>query len=165
MIAADVSGVEEVQSRLQQWPQTMRAILAGRLRSLAYELRDLVTDSKLGGSVLHARTGTLRASVFATVAEGPDGVTLSLGSDASYAAFQEFGFSGRETVREHLRRITTAFGRPIRTGARDVLVHAYTRRLDYPAHSFLGSALQEQQTAMVGELRQAIEQAAGAVMR
>jgi hypothetical protein len=164
MIAADLSGAEKVQNRLREWPQTMRGSLAGRLRSLAHELKDLVTDNKLGGEVLHARTGTLRASVFAAVAESPGGVTLSLGSDVPYAAFQEFGFSGSEAVREHLRRITTAFGRPIRTGARDVLVRAYTRRLAYPRHSFLSRTLRGQQTAMVEDLRQALAQTASAVL-
>jgi hypothetical protein len=109
-----------------------------------------VADRNLSGSVLKSRTGTLRAAL----AVGPSAAGLGgvVRDTASYAAFQEYGFAGTETVRAHLRRRRKAAG--------SAPVRAFSRRVDYPAHSFLRSALKE----MAPDIRQAIADAvAGAI--
>lgn len=112
----------------------------------ADRLRD-AAERNLSGSVLKARTGTLRASLAAqSSAEGG-----TVGADAPYAAFQEYGFSGVETVRAHLRRRAKGGLAPVR---------AYGRKVDYPAHSYLRAALAE----LAPDIRQTIADAiAGAL--
>lgn len=58
---------------------------------------------------------------------------------AAYAAFQEYGFHGTESVRAHLRTVTAAFGRAIAPVS--VPVHAHDRRVDYAGHPFLAPTL------------------------
>jgi phage gpG-like protein len=115
------------------------AVSADRLRNAA--------ERNLSGSVLKVRTGTLRASLAAqSSAEGG-----TVGAGAPYAAFQEYGFSGTETVRAHLRRRAKGGLAPVRT---------YSRRVDYPAHSYLRAALSE----LAPDIRQTIADAiAGAL--
>jgi hypothetical protein len=119
-------------------------------------LRDRV-DANLSGGVLKARTGALRASLAASLDQA-GGLTARVAASTPYAAFQEYGFSGSENVRAHLRRQTQAFGRPIRPV--EAQVRAYSRYVDYPAHSYLRSALAD----LSADIRDAIESAvAGAL--
>jgi hypothetical protein len=98
---------------------------------IADRLRDAV-DSNLSGGVLKSRTGTLRASL--AIGPAPNGTDAggSVSANTPYAAFQEYGFSGIETVRAHLRQRRKGGTAPIR---------AYSRKVDYPAHSYLRAAL------------------------
>jgi hypothetical protein len=106
--------------------------LAGRLRAIA--------ERNLSGDVLNARSGKLRESLAASV-DLTSRIAATVTADTPYAAFQEYGFDGVETVRAHLRRQAEAFGRAIRPV--EAAVRAYDRRVDYPAHSYLRSALAE----------------------
>jgi hypothetical protein len=106
--------------------------LAGRLRA--------ITERNLSGDVLNARSGKLRDSLAARV-DLTRRIAATVTADTPYAAFQEYGFDGVETVRAHLRRQAEAFGRAIRPVTASV--RAYDRRIDYPAHSYLRSALAE----------------------
>jgi hypothetical protein len=99
-----------------------------------------IADGKLSGTVLNARSGRLRDSLRATV-DVSSAIAASLTADTPYAAYQEYGFTGVERVRAHLRNQTQAFGRPIAPVAANV--RAYERQVDYPAHSYLRAALAE----------------------
>jgi hypothetical protein len=56
-----------------------------------------------------------------------------------YAAFWEFGFSGRMSIRAHNRLITQAFGRPLEQ-ARIVRVRSHSRTVNQPAKPYLRPA-------------------------
>jgi hypothetical protein len=142
MIDIELTGADEVGERLRSFPDRVRSRLASVLERLGGTLGDRVRD-KLGGDVLHTRSGRLAGGLTLAVDAGDEtSVTLGIDGDAvPYAAYQEFGFHGSETVRAQLRTIREAFGRPI--APRQVAVCGYTRRVDYPSHSFLRSALAE----------------------
>ncbi len=136
MIGATLKA-DAVLDRLAALPDRAENAVQAATADLLARLRDRV-DANLSGGVLNARTGTLRASL-AMRLDQTGGMSASLSATAPYAAFQEYGFSGSESVRAHLRLMTQAFGRPIRPVEAEV--GPYGRRVDYPAHSYLRSAL------------------------
>jgi hypothetical protein len=138
MIGATLNA-DAVKARLSALPDRADGALRTAAADLIGRLRDRV-DANLSGGVLNARTGTLRASLAASLDQG-GGISATVTVSAPYAAFQEYGFSGGETVRAHLRLQSQAFGKPIRPV--EAQVPAYTRQVDYPAHSYLRSALAE----------------------
>jgi phage gpG-like protein len=147
MIDASLTNADSVRQYL--------AGLAGKadttIRDSAADITDRLyaaVDRNLSGGVLKSRTGTLRASLVVGSGEGIGG---SITATAPYAAFQEYGFSGTETVRAHLRARRKGGSAPVR---------AYSRKVDYPAHSFLRSALAE----MAPDIRQTIADAVAEVL-
>lgn len=160
MIAAEILGADVVLRRLEALPSAVHDGLARTLARLSTDLRARV-QNKLSGEVLVSRSGALRSSLAASLAPADGGMGLSLGSDLAYARFQEYGFRGVESVRAHLRTIREAFGRPLRQGAREVAVGTYSRKVDYPAHSFLRVALAEMQPEILSSLEDAVTAAVG----
>ncbi len=67
-------------------------------------------------------TGRLRNSLPASAASGDDYVQL--GTNVEYAPRHQFGFVGTVHVKQHWRKMTQAFGKPI--APRSVLVHPYS---------------------------------------
>jgi hypothetical protein len=139
MIQIEVIGGTAAVQKLQSFSARLQARLDGVMEVLGASLEDAVRDN-LGGGVLQRRSGRLAAGVTLDVEAGDGGIAVSVGAgDVPYAAFQEYGFHGTETIRAHLRTIRQAFGRPI--APRAISVKSYIRHVDYPAHSFLRSAL------------------------
>ena len=158
MIAGSILGGDALADRLAALPDAARQGLA---RALTRVSLDLVAAAQrnLSGAVLQSRSGALRASITADVAEEGGTVAMTVGSDLPYAAFQEYGFAGVETVSAHLRTIREAFGRPLRGGEKRIAVRAYSRKVDYPAHSFLRSALAELQPELMDAVAAALDEA------
>jgi hypothetical protein len=158
MSSAEASGLDSVRARLQALPG---AVQDGLARALARASLDLqaAAQAKLSGDVLQSRTGALRCSIAATVSASDSGISAAVSSDLSYAGFQEYGFQGIETVSAHLRTIKQAFGRPLRAGSERIAVGSYDRKVDYPAHSFLRSALADMQTEIMSGLETAVTEA------
>jgi len=159
VIAVEILGAEEVLARLEAISGAVEEGLARALARLSRELEARV-QGKLSGEVLQSRGGALRASIEASLDAGGGTLAASVSSDLPYAGFQEYGFDGVESVRAQLRTIREAFGRPLRGGAREIAVRAYGRKIDYPAHSFLRSALAE----MEPDIRAGIEEAVSAAV-
>jgi hypothetical protein len=151
MIGATLNA-DAVTARLAALPAATDNALRGAAADLVARLRDRV-DANLSGGVLNARTGALRASLAAGLTEA-GGIAARVTAGTPYAAFQEYGFSGTESVRAHLRMQSMAFGRPIRPVA--VQVRAYGRRVDYPAHSYLRSALADLSAEISGGVAAAV---------
>lgn len=154
-------GIEAVLVRLKEMSGTVRAALEVAVQVEALDLVRVVKEEKLSGQVLGQRTKRLRNAVHVLdLDHGAASVTAAVGvnlGDAAYAAFWEYGFTGTEEVREHLRTITQAFGRPI--DPRSVLVRAHARNIDQPARSYLRSALAERQDIIRAHLRAAVDRA------
>jgi len=119
------------------------AFFQRRMNTVTLRLASYVKTDKLSGQVLHRRSGLLSRSIHGVVEVSGQTVVGRVGSrGVEYAAYHEFGFTGTETVREHLRTITKAWGRPLDEPL-TVTVHEYERQVDYPPHSFLRSALKD----------------------
>ncbi len=156
MTASTIDGTDAVAERLRSLPERLGARLAAAMQRLGDRLQDSVA-AKLDGAVLQRRSGRLAGAVAFEIETSGEGIGARLGVDPvaiPYAAYQEFGFRGTETVRAQLRTIKQAFGRPI--AERQVPVASHDRRVDYPAHSFLRAALDEAAPGVMPEFTEAV---------
>lgn len=123
---------------------------------LSIQLSTHVKRDKLSGQVLKNRTGRLRRSINYRV-EGEGSKLFGIvGTNVVYARAHEYG--GPVTIRAHLRTITQAFGRKLKSPVTfEVRAHTVT----YPERSFLRSALADMST----EIKQKLAQAMRKVLR
>ncbi len=158
MSGAEVAGIDGVLGRLKALPGAVQDGLGRALARASIELQ-AAAQGKLSGDVLQSRTGALRGSIAATVSASDGGVSAAIGSDLRYASFQEYGFQGIESVSAHLRTIKQAFGRPLRAGSERIAIGSYSRKVDYPAHSFLRSTLADREAEILSGLETAVAEA------
>lgn len=154
MIRLEQTGVAEHSRSLARLPDRIRDELRQSAARLARALTDDVRG-RLGGPILTTRSGQLRNSITGTV-EGDDAAVFATVATAlRYARAQEFGFHGVVTVRQHLRRVSAAFGHAIlpHTAA----VRAHPMRMALPERSFLRAALRALDAS--GAIRAEIEAA------
>jgi hypothetical protein len=154
-------GLDDLLNQLEATPSRVESRLAETAQAFGQELRDRAAE-KLAGDVLHRRSGRLLGGLALSIgaSEGQVAVRLQIDdAEVPYAAFQEFGFDGIETVRAHLRQIKQAFGRSIES--RQIEVRTHDRRVNYPAHSFLRSALEEMTADAISAARETVNDAVG----
>lgn len=156
MIDIQLIGGAELAAGLQTIPTRLRAEADQGIGRLALRAQSLVQE-KLSGEVLDARSGRLRASI--TIVPAAGGVSLS--SSVPYAAVHEYGFKGVQNVRQSLRMVKQAFGRPI--SPVEATVRSHSRKVDFPERSFFRSALRElsESGLAASEMDGAIERAIG----
>jgi HK97 gp10 family phage protein len=154
MITVQIEGDSAVIAHLQAMGSEVRASLRRAVVESAVMVQQR-TREKLAGEVLQERTHHLHDSIHHAIQrDDADGVVATVGTDVVYAAIHEYGFNGTEQVREHLRRISVAFGKPI--APVEATVRAHARRVDMPARSFLRSALTELEPEIRARLEGAI---------
>lgn len=160
MITGTISGAEVIIARFDVMPSRLRQQLNIAITRLTLMLQRDVKAQKLSGQVLNVRTGTLRRSIDYAVAKTPTAVVGKVSTNLRYGRAHEYGFSGTETVRAHLRTIKQAFGRSI--NPRTVQVASFTRTVSLPERSFLRSALQDLDRSgrVLVELQAAVRRAA-----
>lgn len=112
---------------------------------------------KLSDDVLSVRTGRLRRSVVTEIENGPTFVLGKAGTNVVYARPHEFGMNETVPVKDHLRTIKQAFGKPIEP--REVAVKAHSRKMVFPEKSFLRSSLAEMSPDVNNELNAALARA------
>lgn len=177
MIRAYTVGTAEVSAKLDQTGRDISTELGTSIGRLAIKLQRRVMQDKLSGQVLKVKTGRLRRSIAQAVVEEGGKVVGIVSSAVAYAPFHEYGFDGTEHVREHLRRSkaqfsarkTTKSGRETAASARkaagsgSITVKAHDRKVHYPAHSFLRTALRDLEASgdIRSELDAAIKRAIG----
>lgn len=140
----------------------MRAALKDGVTRLAFKLEAKVKGDKLSDQVLHVRTGRLRRSINTRIEQQGSSVIGYVGTNVVYAKRQEYGFVGTETVRQHLRMMTQAFGKPVKDPHK-VEVKAHARKVNYPAHSFLRSALADMDDEIRTKMEQLLNESANKV--
>jgi len=158
MINAWLIGDADLVAKLEKRPGAMQAGLEQAVQRLSLQLLVLVKN-KLSDDVLHVRTGRLRRSINQRVDTDQTTVTGVVGTNVEYAQRLEYGFKGTESVRESLRRITQAFGKELKE-PKTITVRAHTRNVDYPAHSFLRSALTEMRPQIETDMTAALVKSA-----
>lgn len=158
MITTYVIGDREVIKRLEAMPAKVQAGLLRAVTALSIQLQDYVKASKLSGQVLRRRTHNLADNISHRVESGETSVSGIVGTNVPYAAYHEFGFSGTESVKAYLRTIKQAFGKPLKAGAMEISVGAHTRQVNYPAHSFLRSALADLRPQIKGVMDRAVRE-------
>ena len=93
MLTVQLAGADALSERLQNAPAAIQSALRTKAADLAERLRKHVTDDKLSGQVLNARSGALRASIAAEVDDQAGQIIARVFSsgDVKYAAIQEYG--------------------------------------------------------------------------
>ena len=112
--------------------------------------------SQRGPATLGVRTNRLRSSLRATAAvqEGAL-ITSAIGTNVVYAAAHEFGFDGEVAVRAHSRKVSQAFGQPLKAAV-SASVKAFSRHVHLPVRSFIRSSLGERAGAYSTSLSAAV---------
>ena len=151
MLSIEIEGVDALEARFAKLPDTIRQALEQKSEALALRLEQKVKDN-LSGAVLQARSGTLRDSIEMTLE--PLGATLA--ARAKYAAAQEYGFAGQESVSAHSREVREAFGRAI--APKSIFVRAFTRTINLPERSYMCAALDEMQDEIAKALIEAVRE-------
>lgn len=156
-LTMELVGEKALVARLREMSGAIRRALLKAVTISVIDLQGKI-QAKLAGPVLKERTHHLHDSIHYEVTSDETSVTGLVGTDVVYARYHEYGFHGTEQVREHLRRISVAFGHPIATVQATVRAHA--RHVDYAGHPFLRPTLAENAEAITERLDQAIQGAA-----
>lgn len=138
---------EALLARLAGAADRMERDLRTAVQRLAIKAQARVKGDKLTGQVLHVRTGTLRRSINQRVEQTEQGTYATVGTNVRYAAIHEFGFTGAQNVREHVRKLKTG-------GVAHVRGHV--RKVVMPRRSFLMSTLQDMEAEIQSTLRAAV---------
>lgn len=161
MIEVEITGDREIAARFAGLTPKMHLRLVKAMHTMLPRLQAFVKAGKLSGQALHVRTGNLRRSISFTVQETGDDIVGQVGifggPTLPYGRAHEFGFEGTVSVKEHLRTITQAWGRPIEPVRATVREH--TMRMHLPERSFLRSSLAEFRAAILEVLAQAVAEA------
>jgi phage gpG-like protein len=156
MIRGMIVGDREVIAKLGKAKDRARDGVRKTVVRLTLELLRKVKAEKLSGQVLNVRTGRLRRSITQRVAEQGNTITGVVGTNVEYARAHELGFKGPVSVKAHLRQIKEAWGKPLKAKL-TVPVRAHTRQAEFPARSFLRSALADMEPKIRDELRETLK--------
>ena len=151
MLSFEIEGAEALEKRFATLPGAVREALARKIEDLAQRLEQRIKDN-LSGAALQAKSGTLRDSIELRL----EPAAAALAARTKYAAAQEYGFVGEESVRAHSREIREAFGRAI--APKTAFVRAFSRAMDLPERSYMRSALDEMQNEIAAALSDAVEE-------
>jgi len=152
VIRGTVTGDKEVVRNFGRITPAVRAELVKAMGRITLKLMRESVQNRLSGQVLKRRTGTLARSVTQSprtfevgqTIVGTVGVNDIAGkggrAPVKYGRAHEYGFSGTVSVKEHLRLVKQAFGKPLKTPVWST-VRAHSAQVNLPERSFLRSAL------------------------
>jgi phage gpG-like protein len=159
MISGYLVGDAEVVQRLDALGPKLRDEMKVGIGRAVLKLTNMVKRDKLSGQVLMPRTDVLRRSIGYALSDEGSKVAGIVSTNVKYARAHEYGFKGTVSVRESMRTIKQAFGRPIAPVT--VTVRAHSMKMNLPERSFLRSALADLEAsgAIRAELEAAITRA------
>ncbi len=155
MKGISLAGAERLIARFETFGARLGARLGPVASRVGVRLEGRVHD-KLGGAVLHRRSGRLDAAQNTVVTAGAGAISVSVGFDpraVPYGAIQEYG----GTTRAHL--IAAKNAKALRFSRADALVFAkqvHHPGAKIPARSFLRSSLAEEGDEASGDVSAAV---------
>lgn len=150
-----VFGDKEVSRRFRTLPEGVRSSVTDSITLLTARLKRKVGQEKLRGQVLKVRSGRLWRSVRGEVITDGNIVSGVVSTNVKYGRTHEYGSDETVTVKEHLRLVKKAFGRPLKSPVWST-VKTHTAKQNLPERSFLRSALAEMQGEIVGNIEKAV---------
>lgn len=144
----EVRGLEAIQRQLALTPERMRQAAWRGCVDGGNEVLRFMKTNMLTGQRLRVQTGKLRSNwaMSLPTQSGPPGVTVT--TNTEYAPRHEYGFSGFEHVKPHVRtrpRRRTRGGRLVRrkgdTGESIVQVQGFEREAFTPAKHYLRDSI------------------------
>jgi len=155
MISAVLTGHEQLIPYVRKIYPNTQAALEESVGQLALKLVRKIREEKLTDQQLKNRTGALRNSISQRIDTSGSRITAVINTRKPYAMAHEFGFTGTVTVKEHMRQIRQAFGKPI--SPVNVRVRTHTMHMHLPERSFLRSSLREMETEIKAGMRDALK--------
>lgn len=157
-IRITVTGLEQVAGHVDAVAPQLQDALRTTVTAETFELQRHVVQDKLSGQVLHARSGTLRRSITATVEESAGRVTGLVGTNLVYARIHEFGGSVHVPALAPVRARALHWVGP----AGDVFaVSTKAHTVTIPERSYLRSALADRRPSILVAIRAAIAKVFG----
>lgn len=163
-IRGEIKGDREVVADLRRFDAAARGEIQKGIGRIVLKLLVRVKSQKLSGQALNVRTGRLRRSITQRIESSASEISGIVGTNVDYAAIHEYGFKGAVTVKQHLRLVKQAFGRPLKSPVWS-MVGTHTKNVSLPERSFLRSALADLRSSGVieaeidGAIARAIETA------
>jgi phage gpG-like protein len=155
-VQAKIVGAETLIANLREMSASSRQRVASTVHALGLETLARVKADYLSGQALKVRTGRLRRSINEKFTESGATFTSSVGTNVSYGRFWELGFHGLEEVKQHMRMITMAWGKPV-ANPHEVTVRAHQRKVNQAPRPFLQPALEQMKNEIRARLVSAIE--------
>lgn len=161
MITWKVTGEQQVITMLRDITPSVKDKLVNCMNRITIDLQSQVVKTKLSGQVLKRRTGTLAASIQPKVVVTTVGVTGVVGSRVNesmplkYAHIHEYGFTGTVTVKQHLRMMTTAFGRPVKD-PHQITISQHSAVRNVPEKRYLRGTLEENRERYLEMINKAV---------
>lgn len=155
-IRGEIKGDREVVADLRRFDTAARGEIQKGIGRVTLKLLTRVKAQKLTGQALNVRTGRLRRSITQRIEAGADEISGIVGTNVEYAAIHEYGFKGAVSVKQHLRLVKEAFGRPLKSPVWST-VRAHSVNVNMPERSFLRSALADLKSS--GEIEAEIDAA------
>ena len=153
-----MAGSIDVRVNLNEENDRIRKEIKRTITALTLRLERTIKEDMLTGQRLKVQSGRLRGSIVSKVSEEGNliaGAVTAGGAHVKYAFIHEFGLTAPLMVKEHLRRIKQAFGRPITP--RDALIKAHTRNVKFPEKRFMRDSLLEVAKITPQNIERAIE--------
>lgn len=149
-ITGEVKGDREVIADLRRFNAAARGEIQKGIGRIVLKLLTRVKAQKLSGQALNVRTGRLRRSITQRVESSAEEISGIVGTNVDYAAVHEYGFKGVVTIKQHLRLVKQAFGRPLKFPVW-ATVGTHSKNVNLPERSFLRSALADMKNSGVIE--------------
>lgn len=148
----------DVHIQLNEENNRVKVEVRRTITALTLKLQRMVQEDMLSGQRLNVQSGRLRGSLASKVEETGgviEGIVSAGGAHVKYAFIHEFGLSAAISIKEHLRHIKQAFGRPITP--RDVLVKAHSRVVNFKERRFMRDSLDDIAKIVPKNIDKAIE--------
>lgn len=154
-----MAGSVDIRVNLNEENARIRQEIRRTIIALTLKLERTVKEDMLSGQRLNVQSGRLRGSIVSKVNDNSsteiEGVVTAGGAHVKYALIHEFGLTAPLAIKQHLRQMTHAFGRPITPRA--VTVQAHTRNVQFPEKRFMRDSLIEVAKIVPQNIEQAIQ--------
>lgn len=134
----------DVQVDFNDMNDRVRAEIRRTVNALTLKLQRTIQEDKLSGQNLNVQSGRLRGSISSKVEETEGSIEGTVGAGGSlvrYAFVHEFGLEDTLSIKEHLRNIKKAFGRPITP--KQITIKAHSRKAYFLERRFMRDSLDE----------------------
>ncbi len=133
--------------RFSEISENLPDIVSKKMNQLTIKLTNKIKKDKLSGQVLKVQTGRLRNSIHNNVLKIGSKIIGEVSTNVKYAAIHEYGFSGSQTVKAHLRKLKNS---------KQINVRSFTRNMKMPERSFMRSSLEEMKDEIINSLNSTI---------
>jgi hypothetical protein len=156
MITAHLVGVEEALSRLRAMPETADIGLARAITKLGIDLQRNIQENEFTGRSLTGRFGSLSSNADLSIDQTAHEVAATV-SGGGRSPMREKGFTGRSGLKDNLRHLKRAFGRP--PFEKMATAQVGDRRSALPESSFLRWTLEEMTPLIRDEVEAVLSEA------